>query len=345
MPQWTALMRDHHPGYISWEQFERNQRRLEENAHMKGTIARKAAPGGRGLLAGLLRCARCGRMLHVVYDRAGYARYQCREGNRTQAAPRCIGFGTRRPDETVSAAILTVVQGQALQAAIEAGDLAEQQDVDQHRALALELHAQQHVNPWHFELIRGPVDVHQQSAVRKRPLDRCDAQRDSPVVLVVERLGRLRHKGASLLPIRVNEAAVKAREHREWLSGQVLDGRGQPAGDRQRELVGSLFDRSALGPRPIGTGSHSRRLSATAMGAREEQGQLAQLRIDEEGFRRPLWWHRVPPFQRETFRHEARPWSIGASRSRPRGGHRRCLTRMRGHGRGPPRRLPRRQER
>jgi hypothetical protein len=39
----------------------------------------------------------------------------------------------------VSAAILTVVQGQALQAAIEAGDLAEQHDADQHRALALEL--------------------------------------------------------------------------------------------------------------------------------------------------------------------------------------------------------------
>jgi DNA invertase Pin-like site-specific DNA recombinase len=139
MPQWTALIRDHHPGYISWEQFERNQQRLEESAHMKGTIARKAAGGGRGLLAGLLRCARCGRMLHVVDDRAGYARYQCREANRTQAAPRCLGFGARRPDETVSAALLRVVQGQALQAAIEAGELAEQHDADPHRALALEL--------------------------------------------------------------------------------------------------------------------------------------------------------------------------------------------------------------
>jgi Recombinase/Recombinase zinc beta ribbon domain len=139
MSQWTALIRDHHPGYISWEQFERNQQRLEENAHIKGTIARQAARGGRGLLGGLLRCARCGPMLHVVYDRAGYARYQCREASRTQAAPRCIDFGARRPDETVSAAILAVVQGQALQAAIEAGDLAEQHDADQHRALALEL--------------------------------------------------------------------------------------------------------------------------------------------------------------------------------------------------------------
>ena len=111
MPRWTALIRDHHPGYISWEQFERNQRRLEENAHMKGTIARKAGRGGRCLLAGLLRCARCGRMLHVVYGRRGYARYECRQANRAQAAPRCIGFSARRPDETVSAEILTVVQG------------------------------------------------------------------------------------------------------------------------------------------------------------------------------------------------------------------------------------------
>jgi DNA invertase Pin-like site-specific DNA recombinase len=139
MEQWTSLIRDHHPGYLSWEHFERNQRRLEENAHMKGTTARKAGRGGRCLLAGLLRCARCGRMLHVVYGRGDYARYECREANRAQGAPRCIGFSARRPDETVRAEILAVVQGSALQAAIAAGDLVEQHRHDQHRALALEL--------------------------------------------------------------------------------------------------------------------------------------------------------------------------------------------------------------
>ncbi len=139
LARWTALIRDHHPGYISWEQFERNQRLLEENTHMKGTLTRKAGRGGQCLLAGLLRCARCGRMLHVMYGRRGYARYECRQGNRAEAAPRCIGFSARRPDETVSAEILAVAQGSALQAAIEAGDLAEQHHHDQHRALALEL--------------------------------------------------------------------------------------------------------------------------------------------------------------------------------------------------------------
>src|SRR5262245_60815337 len=139
MARWTSLIRDHHPGYISWEQFERNQRLLEENTHMKGTMTRKAGRGGQCLLAGLLRCARCGRMLHVVYGRRGYARYECRQANRPHAAPRCIGLSARRPDTTVSAETLTVAQGSALAAAIEAGALAEQQHRDQHRALALEL--------------------------------------------------------------------------------------------------------------------------------------------------------------------------------------------------------------
>ena len=41
MDRWTALIRDHHPGYIPWEQFERNQKLLEENTHMKDTMARR----------------------------------------------------------------------------------------------------------------------------------------------------------------------------------------------------------------------------------------------------------------------------------------------------------------
>jgi DNA invertase Pin-like site-specific DNA recombinase len=53
--EWMVLIRDHHPGYISWEQYERNQKRLSANAHMKarmsvqsGTAA--ACTGSRGNL-------------------------------------------------------------------------------------------------------------------------------------------------------------------------------------------------------------------------------------------------------------------------------------------------------
>jgi len=32
--EWTVLIRDHHPGYVSWEQYERNQAMIAANAHM-----------------------------------------------------------------------------------------------------------------------------------------------------------------------------------------------------------------------------------------------------------------------------------------------------------------------
>ena len=77
---WMVLIQNHHPGYISWEQFERNQAMLSDNAHMKSRMEPKAGRGGRSLLAGLLRCRRCGRMLHVAYSgtHGEVPRYHCR---------------------------------------------------------------------------------------------------------------------------------------------------------------------------------------------------------------------------------------------------------------------------
>ena len=53
--EWTVLLRDHHPGYISWEQYERNQARLAANAHMKSRMEPKDGRGGRALLSGRRR--------------------------------------------------------------------------------------------------------------------------------------------------------------------------------------------------------------------------------------------------------------------------------------------------
>src|SRR5437764_9961402 len=56
MAAWNVLLRDHHPGYISWEQYEENQKLIAENAHMQRRTDRKSARGGRALLTGLVRC-------------------------------------------------------------------------------------------------------------------------------------------------------------------------------------------------------------------------------------------------------------------------------------------------
>jgi hypothetical protein len=79
MQEWNVLLRDHHPGYISWKEFEENQQMISENAHMQKRAARRAARGGRALLAGMVRYGRCARMMHIYYgSKAGHAhRYQC----------------------------------------------------------------------------------------------------------------------------------------------------------------------------------------------------------------------------------------------------------------------------
>ena len=48
--EWNVLLRDHHPGYIGWDEFEANQKLISETAHMQSRTARKSARGGRALL-------------------------------------------------------------------------------------------------------------------------------------------------------------------------------------------------------------------------------------------------------------------------------------------------------
>jgi DNA invertase Pin-like site-specific DNA recombinase len=138
---WMVLIRDHHPGYISWEQFERNQSMLADNAHMKSRMEPKAGRGGRSLLAGLLRCRRCGRMLHVAYSgtHGEVPRYHCRGAHINHGEAWCISFGGLRPDRAIAAEILRAVEGNAIEAALEVAARVAEQHRQRHRALSLEL--------------------------------------------------------------------------------------------------------------------------------------------------------------------------------------------------------------
>jgi DNA invertase Pin-like site-specific DNA recombinase len=136
--QWTVLIRDHHPGYISWEQFELNQKALAENAHMKSRMGRQRGRGGPSLLVGLLRCRRCGYMLHVNYGNKGI-RYVCVSENINQGLSKCISFGRVRVDQVVSMEILKAIQPMAIDAALEAADQVQRRQSDRTRALELEL--------------------------------------------------------------------------------------------------------------------------------------------------------------------------------------------------------------
>ena len=62
-----------HAGYISWEQFLANQKRLVENYQRCGGGQNQAGPAREGpaLLQGLVICGKCGRGMTVRYHRRG----------------------------------------------------------------------------------------------------------------------------------------------------------------------------------------------------------------------------------------------------------------------------------
>lgn len=139
--RWSVLLRDHHDSYISWAEYEDNQRMLSENAHMQKRAARKSGRGGSALLTGLLRCGSCGRMLQVHYGASGgnAHRYICRGEADRGAAAYCLGVGGVRLDQAVSLQLLEAVAPKTIEIALEAANRAGQLNMEQKKALTLAL--------------------------------------------------------------------------------------------------------------------------------------------------------------------------------------------------------------
>src|SRR6201988_3738987 len=117
---WLALMPNAHEGYVSWEKAETIRNMVSSNVP---TSRHHGAPKhGDALLAGLLRCHRCGRKLTLRYSGVKHQipRYSCSRGWMDNGEPRCIAFGGLRVDDAIQEAILTVVSPGAVAAAITA---------------------------------------------------------------------------------------------------------------------------------------------------------------------------------------------------------------------------------
>ena len=141
MEQWDVLIRDHHPGYISWKEFLTNQRQLENNLaghHLGGSGAAKRGPA---LLSGLLRCGCCGRKLNVAYTgtKQRVVRYVCRSGNLNHGTSKCISFGGLRVEQAVVESVLAAIQPAGVEVALTACDQAAQHDAEKRHALQLAL--------------------------------------------------------------------------------------------------------------------------------------------------------------------------------------------------------------
>jgi DNA invertase Pin-like site-specific DNA recombinase len=66
--QWHTLIRDAHPGYITWAEYEENLGRLHDNGQAYGADRRHGPPReGPALLQGIAVCGRCGGRMTIRY--------------------------------------------------------------------------------------------------------------------------------------------------------------------------------------------------------------------------------------------------------------------------------------
>ncbi len=136
--QARVFIRDHHEGYITWATFEENEQMIRRN-DFRGESDETAgvARAGKGLLAGLLRCGRCGRRLHVRYwGKSGTsARYLCSGGFGADGGRYCIGFGGATVDRRFADEIVRVLSPLGIRASLEALERLGAQQGAQHQAM------------------------------------------------------------------------------------------------------------------------------------------------------------------------------------------------------------------
>jgi len=106
----------------------RNQQQIRANAGWNARMGstNSAVRNGPALLAGLLRCGRCGRALQVAYARSKQhgllPRYWCAGDRGQQMVRSCITFAGTRVDQLVAIEVLEALRPLGVQAALDALD-------------------------------------------------------------------------------------------------------------------------------------------------------------------------------------------------------------------------------
>jgi excisionase family DNA binding protein len=122
LEQWSVCLPDHHPGYVSWDEYLATRERLRANVIGRGEGG-GAAREGTALLQGIVRCGRCGRRMQVAYSGTNgrVARYACVRAHHLHGAEHsCPSLGGVRLEKAIVAAFLEAVTPAGIRASAQA---------------------------------------------------------------------------------------------------------------------------------------------------------------------------------------------------------------------------------
>jgi DNA invertase Pin-like site-specific DNA recombinase len=115
--QWPVVIKDHHPGYLSWEEYLAIEARLAAN-HTGG--GGRPVREGTALCQGIIICGGCGGPMAANYhgdDRASYECHSHRDGKKT---PGCRGITAHAVDDAVAGLLLEALTPEQVALALAA---------------------------------------------------------------------------------------------------------------------------------------------------------------------------------------------------------------------------------
>jgi DNA invertase Pin-like site-specific DNA recombinase len=132
--EWEVVIHDHHPGYIDWDTFLRNEARLEHNRTNAGE---RPPREGEALLQGVLLCGGCGRQMSTRYQ-AGRGYYECSKSRADHVeTPRCRSVRADTLDRAVAGRLLDAISPEQVALALAAADEVQQRRARSTRAAEL----------------------------------------------------------------------------------------------------------------------------------------------------------------------------------------------------------------
>jgi DNA invertase Pin-like site-specific DNA recombinase len=119
---WDVFLENHHEAYIARETWERNMEKIDANANVRGDMTKGAVGRGVSLLAGLLRCRRCGSRLTARYPASGIG-YVCRgDKHQRMRGRKCLSLQAVELEALLAEEILEVVGPAGVAAAQRAAE-------------------------------------------------------------------------------------------------------------------------------------------------------------------------------------------------------------------------------
>jgi DNA invertase Pin-like site-specific DNA recombinase len=238
--EWTVLIHDAHPGYLSWTQYETNLATLTANAAAYGP-ERAAGPAREGpaLLQGLAVCGRCGRRMtmryHTLTDATTVPEYVCQSQGINTATPICQSISGATVDAAVAAFILAALTPLAIEVALSVSDELTQQAEHANTIRAAHVQRAQHaadaarrrylaVDPTN-RLVADTLEADWNAALRQLATaqdDHTKAKNDPAGMLTEEQRQRVRALAADL-PALWNDPATPIRERKRLLRLLVTD--------------------------------------------------------------------------------------------------------------------------